>query len=57
MGDPLLLDPEQTFTEDVTDRAETYFQAIFKGDMNVDILLEQLKQFKTSIIKKERVVL
>ena len=55
MGDPIILGPEQTFSKDVDDKANAYFQAIYNRGMNVDRLLELLKQFKDSLNKKERV--
>ena len=55
VGDPIILGPEQTFSKDVDDKANAYFQAIYNRGMNVDRLLDLLKQFKDSINKKERV--
>ena len=55
VGDPIILGPEQTFSKDVDDKANAYFQAIYNRGMNVDRLLELLKQFKDSLNKKERV--
>ena len=55
VGDPIILGPEQQFSKDVDDKANAYFQAIYNRGMNVDRLLDLLKQFKDSINKKERV--
>jgi hypothetical protein len=55
VGDPIIIGPEQTFSKDVDDKANAYFQAIYNRGMNVDRLLDLLKQFKDSINKKERV--
>ena len=55
MGDPILVGPDHAFSKDVDDKANAYFQAIYNRGMNVDRLLDLLKQFKDSINKKERV--
>ena len=53
--DPLILPNEQSFTRDVDEKANAYFQAIYNKSMSVDKLLELLKQFKDSSVKKDRV--
>ena len=53
--DPLILPNEQSFTRDVDEKANAYFQAIYNKSMTVDKLLELLKQFKDSSVKKDRV--
>ena len=55
IGDPVVFGPEQTFSKEVDDKANAYFQAIYNRGMSVDKLLELLKQFKDSANKKERV--
>lgn len=37
------------------DKANSYFQAIYNRGMSVDRLLDELKKFKDSPIKKDRV--
>ena len=46
---------EQTFSKEVDERANAYFQAIYNRGVGVDSLLDLLKQFKDSPNKKERV--
>lgn len=53
-SDPLILPNEQSFTRDVDEKANAYFQAIYNKSMSVDKLLELLKQFKDSSVKKDR---
>ena len=48
---PMLEQP----SKEVDEKANAYFQAIYNGRMTVDHLLEILKQFKDSQIKKEKV--
>ena len=50
-----LFGSEQNFSKEVDDKANSYFQAIYNRGMSVDRLLEELKKFKDSQIKKERV--
>ncbi len=50
-----LFGPEQTFSKEVDDKANAYFQAIYNQRMSVDRLLDLLKQFKDSSMKKDRV--
>lgn len=50
-----LFGPEQTFSKEVDDKANAYFQAIYNQRMSVDRLLDLLKQFKDSSVKKDRV--
>lgn len=46
---------EQNFSKEVDDTANSYFQAIYNRGMSVDRLLDELKKFKSSLIRKERV--
>ena len=46
---------EQTFSKEVDDKANSYFQAIYNRGMSVDRLLDELKKFKDSPLKKDRV--
>ena len=46
---------EQNFSKEVDDKANSYFQAIYNRGMSVDRLLDELKKFKDSQNKKERV--
>jgi hypothetical protein len=46
---------EQNFSKEVDDKANSYFQAIYNRGMSVDRLLDELKRFKDSQIKRERV--
>ena len=50
-----LFGAEQNFSKEVDDKANSYFQAIYNRGMSVDRLLEELKKFKDSQIKRERV--
>ena len=50
-----LFGSEQNFSKEVDDKANSYFQAIYNRGMSVDRLLDELKKFKDSQIKKERV--
>ncbi len=55
-GEPgSLFGSEQNFSKEVDDQANSYFQAIYNRGMSVDRLLEELKKFKDSPNKKERV--
>ncbi len=54
-GDQPLFSSEQTFSKEVDDKANSYFQAIYNRGMSVDRLLDELKKFKDSPIKKDRV--
>ena len=47
--------PEQTFSKEVDDKANAYFQAIYNRGMRVNRLLDMLKQFKDSPNKRDRV--
>ena len=53
--DPVMYPSEQTFSKEVDERANAYFQAIYNRGVGVDSLLDLLKQFKDSPNKKERV--
>ena len=53
--DPVMYPQEQTFSKEVDERANAYFQAIYNRGVSVDNLLDLLKQFKDSPNKKERV--
>lgn len=50
---------DQTFTKEVEDEANSYFQRIYNHPPNptisIDEVLEMLKKFKDSPVKKERV--
>ena len=46
---------EQSFSKEVDDKANSYFQAIYNRGMSVDRLLDELKKFKDSPNKKDRV--
>lgn len=50
-----LFGSEQNFSKEVDDKANSYFQAIYNRGMSVDRLLEELKKFKDSPNKKDRV--
>lgn len=50
-----LFGSEQNFSKEVDDKANSYFQAIYNRGMSVDRLLEELKKFKDSQMKRERV--
>ena len=50
-----LIGSEQSFSKEVDDKANSYFQAIYNRGMSVDRLLDELKKFKESPNKKERV--
>ena len=50
-----LFGSEHTFSKEVDDKANSYFQAIYNRGMSVDRLLEELKKFKDSPNKKDRV--
>ena len=51
--------PVDAWTEPISKEAEeqanTYFQAVYHGNMTVDQLLQTLKQFRGSANKRERV--
>ena len=47
---------EQSFSKEVDDKANSYFQAIYNRGMSVDRLLDELKKFKDSPVKKDRVI-
>ncbi|XP_064398380.1 CCR4-NOT transcription complex subunit 1-like [Halichondria panicea] len=53
-NEPIGFGPEQTFSKEVDDKANAYFQAIYNRGMTVDQLLDMLKQFKDSNNKKEK---
>lgn len=50
---------DQSFTKEVEDEANSYFQRIYNHPPNptisIDEVLEMLKKFKDSPVKKERV--
>ena len=50
-----LFGAEQNFSKEVDDKANSYFQAIYNRGMSVDRLLDELKKFKESPNKKDRV--
>lgn len=50
-----LIGSEQNFSKEVDDKANSYFQAIYNRGMSVDRLLDELKKFKESQNRKERV--
>lgn len=53
------MDPSFEFTKEVEDEANSYFQRIYNHPPNptisIDEVLEMLKKFKDSPVKKERV--
>ena len=52
---PSLFGTDQSFPKEVDDKANNYFQAIYNRGMSVDRLLDELKKFKDSPNKKDRV--
>ena len=50
---------DQNFSKEIEDESNTYFQGIYNQppgtSMSIDEVLEMLKRFKDSVVKKERV--